>query len=60
MQGLWKKINKGVYDKIPKQYSDDLNQLIGQLLKLNPSDRPSCDSILKSPQVRKRIHLFPN
>lgn len=60
MQGLWKKINKGVFDKIPKQYSDDLSQLIGQCLKLNPSDRPSCDAILKSPQVRKRIHLFPN
>ena len=60
MQGLWKKINKGVYDRLPSRYSDDLCWLAGQCLKLNPTDRPSCDAILKSPQVRKRIHLFPN
>lgn len=60
MQGLWKKINKGTYDRIPSRYSDDLSSLISQCLKLNPNDRLSCDGILKSPLVRKRIHLFPN
>lgn len=60
MQGLWKKINKGTYDRIPSRYSDDLSSLIAQCLKLNPNDRLSCDGILKSPLVRKRIHLFPN
>jgi NIMA (never in mitosis gene a)-related kinase len=60
MQGLWKKVNKGTYERIPSRYSDDLAWLINQCLKLTAADRPSCDAILKSPQVRKRIHLFPN
>lgn len=60
MQGLWKRINKGTYDRLPSRYSDDLCWLIGQCLKINPADRPSCEAILKCPQVRKRIHLFPN
>jgi NIMA (never in mitosis gene a)-related kinase len=37
MQGLWKKINKGVYDRIPSKYSDDLSNFIGLCLKVNPN-----------------------
>jgi len=43
MQGLCKKILKGVYPKIPKKYSADLNSVIAALLKVNPAHRPSCE-----------------
>ena len=59
MEDLWKKINKGVYDRIPQCYSEDLGALISMCLKTKASDRPSCDQLLKCPLIRKRIHLFP-
>jgi NIMA (never in mitosis gene a)-related kinase len=42
MQGLCKKINKGVYDRISTKYSDDLSNLINLCLKVQPNERPSC------------------
>ena len=43
MQGLYRKVLKGVYPKIPSHYSTDLANLIAVLLKVSPSMRPSCD-----------------
>ena len=43
MQGLYRKVLKGVYPKIPSHYSADLANLIAVLLKVSPSSRPSCD-----------------
>ena len=42
MQGLYRKVLKGVYPKIPSHYSSDLNALISGMLKTSPSMRPSC------------------
>jgi len=53
MQGLFKKIQKGVYDKIPSHYSSDLSDLIGMCLKVSPSMRPSCDRLLSHPLLLK-------
>ncbi|CAD8099978.1 unnamed protein product [Paramecium primaurelia] len=47
MEGLYKKIQKGLYPPI-NGYSNQLVQLIGQMLRLNASARPSCDQILNS------------
>ena len=43
MEGLYRKILKGVYDKLPSQYSQDLAAVIAACLTLNPNGRPSCD-----------------
>ena len=36
MQGLFKKVNKGSYPRIPKTFSKDLSYLIKMLLQVNP------------------------
>ena len=58
MEGLYKKVIKGQYEKIHGDYSSDLNELIKLLLKVNPSDRPNCSQILKHPIVKKGIDFF--
>lgn len=36
MKGLYNKVIKGVYPKIPNMFSSDLASMIGSLLKVNP------------------------
>ena len=43
MEGLFKKINKGIFEPIPSFYSKDLNLIISELLKVNPILRPTCE-----------------
>jgi NIMA (never in mitosis gene a)-related kinase len=43
MAGLYKKVLRGVYPKIPSHFSADLNAVVKQLLNVNPAARPSCD-----------------
>lgn len=43
MDGLYKKVLKGSYPKIPPQYSDDLNKMLRKLISVNPNQRPTCD-----------------
>ena len=43
MNGLYKRVLKGVYPKIPQTYSNDLSTMIKTLLQVNPSVRPNCD-----------------
>ena len=44
MEGLYKKIVKGTYPKIPNTYSPDLNLVIKTLLQVQPNARPNCGS----------------
>jgi NIMA (never in mitosis gene a)-related kinase 1/4/5 len=62
MQGLYKKIIRGVYPNISSQYSADLSNVIRTLLQVNPTLRPSCDKILEMPPVQRHIsiQLMPN
>ena len=60
MQGLYKKVLKGIYPRLPKQYSADLNLMVKTLLTVNPSKRPSCDDVFEMSWVSKRMaKLFP-
>ena len=58
MEGLYKKVTKGQYSKIPDIFSNDLHQIVIFLLQVNPKLRPSCDQILNHPIVQKRIDYF--
>ena len=58
MEGLFNKVCKGQYSKIPDRFSDDLFQIIQFLLQVNPSSRPNCEQILNHPIVMKRIEYF--
>ena len=58
MEGLFNKVCKGQYNKIPDRFSDDLFQVVQFLLQVNSSSRPSCEQILNHPVVMKRIEYF--
>lgn len=53
LQGLFKKVQKGIFDKIPSIYSKDLNDVIALCLQTNPKVRPSSDQLLVNPIVVK-------
>ena len=42
MQGLYRKVLKGNYPKIPRSYSQDLANVIKSLLTVSPYARPTC------------------
>lgn len=63
MEGLYKKVIRGSYSRIPTQYSQDLSQVIKALLQTDPSNRPSCgknfnylDKILTMPVVLRHLN----
>lgn len=49
MQGLYNRVLKGVYPKIPSHYSTDLNAMIKALLQVKQSNRPTTKQILHLP-----------
>ena len=56
--GLYKKVIAGKYTRISGVYSNDMNELLKLLFKVNPKERPSCGEILRHPLVQKRIEFF--
>jgi NIMA (never in mitosis gene a)-related kinase len=48
MDGLYKKIIKGVYPKINEIYSKNLSSVIKSMLQVNPSNRPSAIQLFKT------------
>ncbi|CAD8110148.1 unnamed protein product [Paramecium sonneborni] len=55
MNGLYKKVVKGFYPKIPTIYSQDLSNVIRALLQVQPHLRPSCDKILQLSAIVNRL-----
>ena len=49
MKGLYQRVIKGVYPKIPSTYSNDLSAMVASLLKVDPKKRPSTEQILHMP-----------
>ena len=58
MEGLYNKVIKGSFNRIPERFSNDLNSIVKLLLQVNAELRPSCDMILKNEIVLKRIEYF--
>jgi len=42
MEGLYKKVTRGIYPRIAPEYSQDLSSMIRSLLQVGPEARPSC------------------
>ena len=55
MDGLFKKVLKGIYPKIPIHYSDEINKMLKRLIAVNPNQRPTCNQILQLDIVLKYI-----
>ncbi|XP_071846820.1 serine/threonine-protein kinase Nek1-like isoform X7 [Apostichopus japonicus] len=58
MKNLVLKIIRGSYPPVAPKYSYDLRNLINQLFKRNPRDRPSVNTILKKNFIMKRIRKY--
>ena len=56
--GLYKKVIAGKYNKINSRYSEDMNEILSLLFKVNPKERPNCEDILKLDLIKKRIEFF--
>lgn len=46
MDGLYKKVIKGVYTKIGDNYSKQLSQIVKGMLQVNPANRPDAAELL--------------
>lgn len=56
LQGLYRKVCAGFFDRIPMSYSNDLANTISSLLKVDPSKRPDTDQILSNLLVHKNYN----
>ena len=56
LSGLYKKVCAGIFDRIPYQYSNDLQSVISSLLKLDPQKRPTVEELLANPLVHKHYN----
>ncbi|CDW88661.1 protein kinase domain containing protein [Stylonychia lemnae] len=55
MGGLYKKVLKGHYSKIPMHYSSDLSIMLKQMLQVKQESRPNCDQLLSHVNQQKQI-----
>lgn len=51
IQELSKNVRAGVYPKLPQQFSDKLQAIIGQMLTVRPDKRPSAQQLLSDPII---------
>lgn len=56
MEGLYNKVVKGVYQRLPGHYSVDLNDFIALMLKVNPKARYSAAELLSMNFVIDKIN----
>ncbi len=46
MEGLYKKVTRGYFSRINKNYSDDLMTLLKKLIKVNPKERLNASTLI--------------
>ena len=54
MEGLYKRVIKGQYHRIPPTFSPELSSLIKVLLAVDPASRPSIDEVLNMKCMKQR------
>ena len=60
MEGLFSKVNKGIYNPIPSKYSLELSSLVKYLLQTKAESWPDTDGILNFAPVKNKIDMFFN
>ena len=58
MEGLYKKVQRGSFDRIPEHYSNDLATIIGSCLKVSATMRPTCQQLLKHSIIQRHGKEF--
>jgi len=58
MDGLYKKVQKGIFERIPAQYSNDLFHLISLCLKVSSVMRPTCEQLFKHSVVQRNCKEY--
>mmetsp|Transcript_115126 Transcript_115126/g.215486 ORF Transcript_115126/g.215486 Transcript_115126/m.215486 type:complete len:566 (+) Transcript_115126:138-1835(+) len=53
MEGLYRKVLRGQYPRIPPHYSQDLSEVLATLLQVNPRHRPSIDQLIDLPVMKR-------
>lgn len=59
MDGLYKKVVKGSFQKIPDHFSKSLSSVIKSMLQVNPSNRPSAAQLLKNLSSKSEEYQLP-
>ena len=54
MKGLYRRVIKGEYPPLPKNFSTDLHEFTAKLLRTEPKLRPSCNQILGLSSITRR------
>lgn len=58
MQGLYKKILKGQFPKIPDHFSADMNNMLKLMIQVNPKRRPTCQQLIDHQVFQKRSQKY--
>jgi NIMA (never in mitosis gene a)-related kinase 1/4/5 len=58
MQSLFRKVTKGSFQRIPKNFTYDLAYVIKWLLQVRPDNRPTCDQLIALPIFMRRLEKF--
>jgi len=51
MEGLYKRVLKGIYPKVSTKYSKYLKNLIRMMLQVDPENRPNINSLLEFAEI---------
>jgi serine/threonine protein kinase len=47
MEGLYKKVLKGIYPKLSQKYSKSFKNLIRMMLQVDPDNRPNINQLIE-------------
>lgn len=58
MNGLYKRVLKGLYPPISQKYSRELASIIAKMLNVESKNRPDCNEILNFDFIQKKAQLL--
>ncbi|CAD8202721.1 unnamed protein product [Paramecium octaurelia] len=58
MEGLYKKVQRGLFERIPSKFSGELMTIIGLCLQVQSKSRPSCAQLLANPILLRNARQF--
>lgn len=56
MTELYTRVTRGAYAPLPSSFSAEFHEFIRNLLQVEPSQRPSCEEILRYPAIARMLH----